>query len=209
MNILILGPQGSGKGTQAKLLSEKFGLFYFESGNFLRELSKSKPDVGERINRGELIPDAEMFGLVRAFLELNAPSGQNMLLDGYPRSIAQYESLKDWLVGKNSKIDHAILLEISEEESVRRLSARRMDKTTGKIYNLITAPPGPEIDKENLIQREDDKPEAIKVRLLKYKEVTAPLVSQLQKEGILKRVNGERPIEVIFADLQEIVGAGA
>lgn len=209
MNILILGPQGSGKGTQAKLLSEKFGLFYFESGNFLRELSKTKPDVGERINRGELIPDEEMLGLVKDFLEKNAPSGQNMLLDGYPRSVVQYENLKGWLESKGSKIDHAILLEISQEESVRRLSARRMDKITGKIYNLVTAPPPPQVNQENLIQREDDKPDAIKVRLDKYQEVTAPLVSQLEKEGILKKVNGERPIDVIFADLQEIVGVGA
>src|SRR3989344_4653208 len=92
MNILILGPQGSGKGTQAKLLSEKFGLFYFESGNFLRELSKTKPDVGERINRGELIPDEEMLGLVKDFLEKNAPSGpkkpppgKKSFLGGTPR----------------------------------------------------------------------------------------------------------------------------
>lgn len=206
MNVIILGPQGSGKGTQAKLLAEKYGLYYFESGNFLRELSKTRPDIGERINRGELVEDREMFSLVGDFLEKNIPSGKNLILDGYPRSVLQYELLKDWLKGKNSKIDRAIFLDISQKESIRRLSARRMDKETGKIYNLITNPPDIKVNKANLIQREDDTPDAIKKRLELYTKTTQPLLSTLEKEGVLIKVDGERPIEVIFEDLVKILG---
>lgn len=206
MNIIILGPQGSGKGTQAKLLSEKLNLFYFESGRFLRELSKKRPEIGERIDKGHLVADEEMFSLVSEDLEEKNSQGDNMILDGYPRSIKQYELLEEWLKKKGKDIDYAILLEISQKESIRRLSARRMDKTTGKIYNLITDPPGKDIKRENLIQREDDKPEAIRQRLKDYKKVTEPLIKKLKEEGKLIEIDGEQPIETIFSQIIEKLG---
>jgi len=200
VNIIILGPQGSGKGTQAELLVDKFGLFYFESGKFLRKLAKKDRRIDEIISkRGELIEDREMFSYMSERLEKEVPAGQGVLLDGYPRSIAQYELLKEWLKARGAKVDWAIFLDISEKESVRRLSARRISKKTGKIYNLITNPPPSGVGK--LIQRSDDKPAVIRKRLALYKETTEPLIKVLAKESILMKINGERPIEVIFEDI--------
>jgi len=208
MNIIILGPQASGKGTQARLLSGNLGLFYFESGDFWREKAKSDPRIDEIINKkGELLPDEETFSLVRDFLKKKAPPSDNLLLDGYPRSLKQYELLKNWLSQEGKKINLAILLTISDEEAVRRLSARVVCERCGTVYNLITnpAPDGKCKCGGNLVQRPDDKPEAIKRRLEAYHKVTAPLTNVLKKEGILVEVDGERPINVISTDLLKIV----
>ncbi len=208
MNIIILGPQGSGKGTQARLLSEKLSLFSFESGSFLREKAKSDPRIDEMINqKGELLQDEETFSLVRGYLKKNIPTLDNFILDGYPRSLKQYELLADWLKEEGKKIDLAILLNISDQEAVRRLSARVVCEKCGTVYNLITNPP-PEGKCEcggNLSQRPDDKPEAIEKRLQTYHATTAPLIEVLKKDGILVEVDGERPITVIADDLLKIV----
>ncbi|RLC32886.1 adenylate kinase [Candidatus Woesebacteria bacterium] len=209
MNIIILGPQGSGKGTQAKLLAKKLDLLLFETGKFLRELAKTDKSIDERINkRGELLPDEEVFSLVSNHLNEKAPTAKNILLDGYPRSVKQYELLEDWLKQKDAKIDKAILLEISEKESIRRLSARRTCNKCGQIYNLITnLPPADGCPcGGSLTQREDDMPESIKKRLAAYNKVTKPLVKRLESQGILEKVDGERPIETIFKDILSRTG---
>ena len=137
MNLIILGPPGSGKGTQARLLASALGLFYFETGKFSRELAKKDPRIDEIINkRGELIPEEEMTSYVRESLEEKVPNAQKILFDGYPRFVTQYKFLESWLRGKNSKIDKVILLEVSEKEVIRRLSARRMVKETGLIPGI-------------------------------------------------------------------------
>ena len=202
MNIIILGPQGSGKGTQAELIADKFDLFYFESGRFLRKLAKEDERINKIINKeGRLMPDEEMFSFVKKELTQKDTDPDGMILDGYPRSIKQYELLTDWLKERGGDIDYAIFLDISEKESIRRLSARRMDKSTGKIYNLITNPPPSSVEEKNLVQRPDDKPEAIKTRLEQYKEQTQPLIDLLRERGVLMEVDGERPIEEIFNDI--------
>ncbi len=204
MNIIILGPQGSGKGTQAKLLAEKLNLFYFESGKFLRKLAESDERINEIVNKkGGLIPDKQMFSLFSDFLDKKKSDGQNILLDGFPRSLKQYALLKNWLNQKGQKINSAILLNISERESIRRLSARRICAECGTLYNLITNPPPTKNCKCSgvLIQREDDRPEAIKKRLTAYKRQTEPLIDLLRKEGILIEVDGERPIEIIHKNI--------
>jgi adenylate kinase len=208
MNIIILGPQGSGKGTQAKLLSDKFGLTVAEAGRLIRKASKSDPKISEIINKkGQLIPAEDAFRLIAGFIEKKDPEVNNFLLDGYPRSIKQYELLKAWLKKKNTKIDLVIFLNISGKETVKRLSARRVCEQCGTNYNLITNPP-PKGDCEcggKLIQREDDKPQAIKKRLAEYKKRTEPVISMFRNEGILEEVDGERPIETIFEDLLKII----
>lgn len=202
MNIIILGPQGSGKGTQAKLLADEFGLYYFESGKFLRKLAKEDERIDQIINKeGRLIPDDEIFSYVKKELNQKDPDLDGMILDGYPRSVKQYKLLTDWLEENGEDIDYAIFLDISEKETIRRLSARRMDEETGNIYNLITNPPPEDLDAEKLVQRPDDKPEAIKTRLEQYNEQTQPLINLLREKGILMEVDGERPIDVVFKDI--------
>jgi adenylate kinase len=202
MNIIILGPQGSGKGTQAKLLAENFNLYYFEAGAFLRKLAKKDERIDQIINKkGEMIDDQEMFSYVKKDLEENNPKGDGIIFDGYPRSTKQYELLIAWLDERGEDIDYAFFLDIDEKESIRRLSARRMDRKTGKIYNLITNPPKEDVDPQNLTQRPDDKPEAISRRLQEYKEQTQPLVELLRDKGVLIEIDGKRPIKVIYQDL--------
>lgn len=204
MIILVLGPQGSGKGTQGKLLASRLGYFYFDVGAHLRKIAKTDPRINQIVNkRGELLPDEEIFQIVTKRLDENRLY-DNMILDGYPRSVAQYGLIKNWLMTHGTKINKAILLTVSDEISVKRLSARRSDPATGKIYNLITKVPGPEVDQSKLLQREDDKPEAIRERLRLYHQTTKPLVDLLKNGGLLVEVDGERPIEDIQKSINEI-----
>ena len=207
MNILILGPQGSGKGTQAQMVAEKLGLFYIEAGDMLRRLASQNQLVDKIINKeGKLLPDEETFSFLKGEIEKSAPDLNNLVFDGFPRSIKQYDLLKEWFHQKGLRLDLAIFLGISEKETIKRLSARRTCEKCGKVYNLISNPPPGCVCPcgGNLIQREDDTPQAIKVRLNIYRKTTAPLISQLEKEGILVRLNGQRPIKTIFTDILEI-----
>jgi adenylate kinase len=204
MNILLLGPQGSGKGTQARLLCERFGFFYFESGGFLRDASKTNANLAKMLAAGQFVPDAEMSSYVTSYLDEKGVY-DNIIFDGFPRSVIQYDSLKGWLTAKKVKIDMVFLLKIDEEETVRRLSARRMDPVTGKIYNLVTDPPPSGVDINSLTQRDDDKPEAIKKRLSWYEEQVTPLVAALREDIGVIDIDGTRPIAEIQKDLVEIV----
>src|SRR6476619_7231437 len=141
MNILILGPQGSGKGTQAQLLAEKFGFVHMESGQLLREVAKTNSAIGEIINKGELVPRELMLELMEAELEERNAFEKGIIFDGSPRTTEQYHAMKEWLAKRGQKIDLAIFVDISEEETVKRLSARRTCETCGTVYNLITNPP--------------------------------------------------------------------
>lgn len=206
MNILILGPQGSGKGTQAELLSKEFGLLYLEMGSLLRDIAKKDPEINNLINKeGKLVPDEKTAAIFTKFLDENPEGhGYGLMLDGFPRTVEQYEFVKTFLAKKGQKLDKAIFLEVSEEASVRRLSARRTCVNCGRIYNLLTNPPKKDLCDDctgALIQREDDKEEAIKERLKIYRQRTEPLTQILEKEGILIRINGEKPIEKIFQEI--------
>ena len=209
MNILILGPQGSGKGTQAKLLSESLRLFYFEAGVFLRGLAKSDKRIDAIVNKkGDMVPDEEMFNYVVDNLETKI-LGSGVLFDGYPRSIKQYELLKKWLKAKSQTIDIVFFLDVSDKESIKRLSARRICENCENVCNLITNPPSKDgvCDRCGgaLVHREDDKPEAIKERLMLYRKFTQPLLAIFKKEGILNKIDGERPIDAIQDDLFKTV----
>jgi adenylate kinase len=202
MILLIMGPQGSGKGTQARKIAQEFGLYYFDAGAHLRKIAKKDARINEIVNkRGALLPDEEIFKIVTDFLE-SEKIYDNVILDGYPRSVEQYNLVSNWFNDKGKEITKAIFLSVSQDISVSRLSARRMDPNTGKIYNLITKKPGSEIDVSTLVHREDDKPEAILERLKHYHKTTEPLVNLLKAEGKLIEVNGEAGIDEIHDEIK-------
>jgi len=200
MNILLIGPQGSGKGTQARLLCDKFHFSYFEAGAFLRKMAEKNEDLRVYLAGGNLVPGVEMSSYVTTYLDDNGLY-DNILFDGFPRTLDQYQAFKKWAEVKKVKLNLVILLTVSETETVRRLSARKQDPATGKIYNLITDKPPAEVDQSTLIQRDDDKPEAIAKRLSLYKEQTEPMISELKKVTDVVEIDGERPVDTILQDI--------
>jgi len=152
------------------------------------------------LESGSFVPDEEMASFVTAFLDERGIFDQ-VLFDGFPRSLPQYAVLKNWLAERKARVDLAIVLEIPESETIRRLSARRQDPQTGKIYNLITDPPPAGIDLTILTQRDDDKPEAIKKRLGWYHEQVIPLIAELDKEMEVIRIDGMKSIAQIQQEI--------
>lgn len=206
MNIILIGPQGSGKGTQARLVCEKFNFFYFESGSFLRKIAENNEELKKSLAEGILVPDTEMTSYLSAYLDQEGLY-DDVIFDGFPRTVEQYKFWSSWLTQKQVSIDLVLLLVISESETVRRLSARRLDPSTGAIYNLITDPPPAEVDQSKLVHREDDKPEAIKKRLTLYRDRTEPLVDELRKKSEVVEINGERSIEEIAFEIEQIISS--
>lgn len=206
MIVIVLGKPGSGKGTQSKFLASKFGLFYFSSGDFARKLARKDPKIDDIINKkGELIPQGIMTAYISKYLDKKLKDNPNILLDGYPRFVEQYRYLKKFLRERGLKINAAILLRVSDETVVTRLSARRMDEKTGKIYNLVTNPPPSSLPKGQLIQRTDDEEGAIKERLAEFERNTRPMIEEMRKEGDLLEVDGEKPITEIETELARII----
>ncbi|HWA52170.1 MAG TPA: nucleoside monophosphate kinase [Patescibacteria group bacterium] len=177
MNIVILGPQGSGKGTQAKLLVEKFGFFYFESGEFLRQIAENNEVLRNMMDEGKLVPSEELVAYIEAYLD-EKQVYDNILFDGFPRQLEQYKFVKGWLSDKKVKIDLVLVLNISEETTLNRLSLRK---------------------------REDDTEESIKERLKLYNDQTVPLIDELRKDTKVVEVDGERTVDAIQKDLERII----
>lgn len=209
MIIIFLGPPGSGKGTQAKLLHQKIGGIYFEGGEILREKAKEDSPLGRKIKKiiytqGKLVPDSLM---KKIFLEwlLKKNLKEGIIFDGFPRSLNQYQLLKRILKERGERITKVIFLRVREKTIIKRLSARRVCPECHFEYNLITKPPKEDeiCDRcgKKLIRRLDDTPKVIKERLKIYYEVTQPLLKISQKEGILKEFDGEKRIEEIHQEI--------
>ena len=202
-NYVLIGPQGSGKGTQAKLISKEYNIPHVSTGDIFREIRAQSTDLGrkikELIDNGNLVPD-EITNQIIAERLGKPDCREGFILDGYPRNIAQAEFLE-----KNHPVKKVILLEVSEKETVKRMSARRVCSQCKADYNTVYIRPEKEgiCDKcgGRLIQRDDDGPEAIKKRLETYRKETAPLISYYDKRGILLKINGEQPIDEVFKDV--------
>jgi adenylate kinase len=211
MNIIVLGPQGSGKGTQVQLLVEKYGFNRVEMGDILRSIATSDNPKAEEVrgfmNRGELVPDEFVRLLVWDHIN-KQDKEKGFIFDGYPRSLAQFEQVSDMLRKFGKRIDLVLSLKLSEDETIKRLSARRTCEKCGKIWNLITNPPSTEEFcecKGRLLQRVDDQPEAIKIRLKTFSEKTVAILDTASKEGILREVDGEQPIAKIHEDIVKVL----
>jgi len=164
MNIILLGSPGSGKGTQARLLEERLGFKRFTTGDMLRAMKETNLEVKKIMSEGKMVPDIKVMNWIVDFLS-ERKLIDNLIIDGSPRDLLQYHKLKMYFNENGRDINLAPYIYVSDEEVVRRLTSRREDKKTGKIYNLITNPPGPEVDPKDLVQREDDNEEAVRQRL--------------------------------------------
>ncbi len=212
MNIILLGAPGAGKGTQAKLIVEKYGIPQISTGDMLREAVEKGTELGKKakvyMERGELVPDDIVIGIVKERLSED-DCKRGYILDGFPRTIKQAEALDEILLSMSSKIDAVINISVSEEEIIRRIVFRRVCRRCGAVYNLIYNPPkqGDICDRcgGELYQRDDDKEEVVRERLKAYKEQTQPLKDYYSKKGILYNIDGAKKIDEIFEDIQKIL----
>jgi len=203
MNIILLGMPGSGKGTQADKLIKRYGLYFLPGGDLSRKWAKKDMRIKRIVEGGELIPEKEMTEHVLDYLNKNVPEGDNILFEGWPRFITQYNDLLDWLRVKGKDVSYVIFLRMDEESVIKRLSDRRVCVKCGEVYNLITNPPSGELCKcgGGLIIRKDDNPKSVRTRFQYYYDNTGKLVDHLRGENNFIEVNADRPIDVIFEDI--------
>ena len=202
MNVILLGVPGAGKGTQAQLLVERDGFVQLSTGDVLRaEIargSKLGDAARELINRGELVPDAVILDVVALRMEAD----KSYLFDGFPRTIPQAEGLDRILKSHGSKIDRVLSLELPVAEIVRRLSARRVAPSSGRVYNLLSNLPQKagvcDISGEPLIQRDDDRPDAIRIRLQEYEAKTVPLKRYYEQRIGVALVDADGDVETVY-----------
>ena len=204
LNLILLGPPGAGKGTQAARLTEDFHLPYIATGDMLREQVKKGTELGkqakEYMDRGDLVPDDLIIRMILDCME-GPECADGFLLDGFPRNVQQAESLEKAMREKGRDITATLLIDVPDEEVVKRISGRRVCQKNGHVYNVFTDPPKHDEvcdqDGSRLVQREDDAEDVVRNRLAVYHEQTAPLIDYYEDRGVLKRFDGQRsPTEV-------------
>lgn len=210
MNIILLGYPGSGKGTQAKVLSQKLGMFHVSTGDIFREELAKKTPLGQEtakyLSAGRLVPDKLVLEVMKTRLNTET---RGLLFDGFPRTVDQAEGLDSWFQGRGQSIDAVLFLKVTEEEVVKRLSARRTCTGCGRIYNTITTPPA----KENVCDacgkplaiREDDKPEVVTRRIQVYKDQTEPLLAYYRSSGNFFEADGGLAPDVVAEKVAALV----
>ncbi|WP_334099124.1 adenylate kinase [Parolsenella catena] len=207
MNIVLLGAPGAGKGTQAQKLVEEFGVAHISTGDLLRAAVKAGTKLGVKaksyMDNGQLVPDKLVVDLVTERLDAD-DAQKGFILDGFPRNTAQAVTLDSALAEMGRNLDAALLVDVKPDVIVKRLSSRRTCKECG-----YTAPAGvdscPSCGGE-MYQRDDDKPETIQKRLDVYENQTAPLVEYYRGKELLKSVDGDRPVDEVYADVKELLG---
>ncbi|MDO8446013.1 MAG: adenylate kinase [Deltaproteobacteria bacterium] len=212
LNLILLGPPGAGKGTQAKKLVEKYGIPQVSTGDILREAVKTGTPLGVEaksyMNRGALVPDEVVIGIVKERLKRDDCTN-GYVLDGFPRTISQADALFSYLNECGCPINSVIDIRVSKEYLVKRLSGRRVCRSCGSGYHIEFSPSKGTGRCDNcggeLFQRDDDREDVVTKRLETYEAQTSPLVDYYEKSGLLKTVNGVGDVEVIFNDICKII----
>lgn len=213
MNIILLGPPGAGKGTQARDIAEKYGIPHISTGDIFRKNIKEKTALGikakEYIDKGELVPDEITIAIVKDRLSQD-DCKPGFLLDGFPRTVNQADSLSSVLKEMGTGIEYVINIVVPKKSLIKRLTGRRVCMSCGASYHIEFNPPPKEgicdFCGAPLIQRNDDSLETVTNRLDVYDKQTAPLIDYYKESGLLYSVNGDQNIEMVFKDICNILG---
>jgi adenylate kinase len=212
LNLILFGPPGAGKGTQAERLRKDFELPYIATGDMLRANVKEQTELGKQakayMDAGDLVPDELI--LAMAADRLNEDDAQDgFILDGFPRTLEQAQALDRQLSDMGRRVTAALLIDVPDEEVIRRLSGRRMCVKSGHSYHVEFDPPKHEgvcdQDGSRLVQRDDDKPEVIENRLRVYHEKTKPLVDYYDKLGLMRRIDGTREPADVHGHIRAVI----
>ncbi|MGI6204898.1 MAG: adenylate kinase [Anaerovoracaceae bacterium] len=213
MNLILLGPPGAGKGTQAAKIIEKYNIPHISTGDIFRENIKEGTDLGMRakefMDKGELVPDSLVIEIALDRLTKDDCRG-GFLLDGFPRTVEQAEALDEFLKGRGEKVDHVLDIEVPAEELITRILGRRVCEKCGATYNIPNMPPKVDgvcdVCGGKLMQRKDDTRETVENRIAVYEKQTAPLLDYYRKAGNISRLDGTTGLENVFADIVGILG---
>jgi adenylate kinase len=209
LDLILLGPPGAGKGTQAARLRDDFGTPHIATGDMLRAASEAGTELGRRakgyMDRGELVPDDVIIGLiVERLSEDDARDG--FLLDGFPRTVPQADALGVELDAHSRSLTAVLLIDAPDDLVTRRISGRRINATTGRVYHVEFDPPQREgvcdVDGTELVQRDDDRIETVRRRLRVYHEQTEPLIAYYDERGLLKRFDGSLSPDQVYAHIR-------
>ena len=211
LNLVLLGPPGSGKGTQAERLQEDLELPYYATGNILRAAVRDQTDLGREakgfMDRGDLVPDEVIIGVIAERIDQHEAE-DGFILDGFPRTVGQAEALGEKMDELGRRLTAALLIDVADEEVVRRLGGRRTCPN-GHVFHVEFDPPDNDgvcdVCGEELTVRDDDKPEVIRNRLAQYREKTEPLVSFYDERGILERVDGAKAPDEVYEDVRAVL----
>lgn len=210
MNLILFGAPGAGKGTQSEFLIKRLGMTQISTGDLFRAAIKGQTELGKKaqeyMDKGQLVPDSIVIGMVEEVLQKGV---KDIILDGFPRTVAQAQALDELLLKMNLSIGKAIFLEVPMKILMDRLTGRRVCKNCGSVYHIVSKPSKMEGTCDScggeVVQRNDDKAEVIETRLKTYEEFTSPLKEFYKKAGKFIEVDGNRGTEEVYQEIEKII----